>query len=445
MARVQLQLLLAAVCMAYALLGLHAQATAQSFQAAHDAAGDACPTSVMTPVDRKPWTEFNEDHKVRYMAAVHLGKRLGLHDAFAKLHTAYVSELAADEPSCAFVYWHRAFLIAYETMLRDLSPDFSNVSIPLGGSTPTAASSIETTHCAPFDNSSQVLLEDFENVLEHDPELKHQVLSIASRAKAAHAKAVKKKKNAIQPKRNAPASASNVWRVLAAVFGDSAMQSFRLKIASLWRPHEAVPLSAFSVNESAIEEQLLACSSSFPVNKDPESIRLRMLAFQTAWLRVRQDRTHLLHAFFRNAFGSFVDFVVKAEDLGLASYHLVGPASDIYPTESTKINSPRDVHAKAVAMGLAKPKQSEQGSDLDQAIHRWSKAIYQVAQRMRLPAPAAQEQLELILCTYSVECYGGLDPADSRCAELLEQVQTGKKKISIPNWHKITKQHLPCN
>ncbi|EQC30536.1 hypothetical protein SDRG_11853 [Saprolegnia diclina VS20] len=80
------------------------------------------------PRVRKAWSTFSQTEKDTYIDAVSLAMKNGLHQRFVEIHMDPPSEREAH--ACMFIYWHRAFLLAYENMLRSLGTQFACVTIP---------------------------------------------------------------------------------------------------------------------------------------------------------------------------------------------------------------------------------------------------------------------------------------------------------------------------
>ncbi|EQC42059.1 hypothetical protein SDRG_00902 [Saprolegnia diclina VS20] len=80
------------------------------------------------PRVRRAWSQYSRNEKETYISAVALAMQKGLHHRFMEIHMEPSSEREAHD--CLFFYWHRAFLLAYENMLRSLSPQYAGVTLP---------------------------------------------------------------------------------------------------------------------------------------------------------------------------------------------------------------------------------------------------------------------------------------------------------------------------
>jgi hypothetical protein len=79
------------------------------------------------PRRRKSWNDMTVQEKASYNNAILASMNSGAYGAFAAQH-AYLfgSEI---HQTCAFLFWHRAFLLAFENMLRSM-PRYRCVTIP---------------------------------------------------------------------------------------------------------------------------------------------------------------------------------------------------------------------------------------------------------------------------------------------------------------------------
>ncbi|KDO17665.1 hypothetical protein SPRG_16939 [Saprolegnia parasitica CBS 223.65] len=80
------------------------------------------------PRVRRAWSQYSRIEKDTYISAVALAMQKGLHHRFMEVHMEPSSEREAH--SCLFFYWHRAYLLAYENMLRSLGPQYSGITLP---------------------------------------------------------------------------------------------------------------------------------------------------------------------------------------------------------------------------------------------------------------------------------------------------------------------------
>ncbi|EQC30535.1 hypothetical protein SDRG_11852 [Saprolegnia diclina VS20] len=82
----------------------------------------------LPPRVRRAWSQHSPNEKETYISAVSLAMQKGLHHRFMEVHMEPSSEQEAH--GCLFFYWHRAYLLAYENMLRSLGPQYSGVTLP---------------------------------------------------------------------------------------------------------------------------------------------------------------------------------------------------------------------------------------------------------------------------------------------------------------------------
>ncbi|KAJ0402635.1 hypothetical protein ATCC90586_010874 [Pythium insidiosum] len=81
------------------------------------------------PRVRKPWGAMTPTEQRLYADAVAMGMERGFHAMFTEVHSD-VASATEHYKTCGFLYWNRRFLLAYENMLRSLSPRFACVTIP---------------------------------------------------------------------------------------------------------------------------------------------------------------------------------------------------------------------------------------------------------------------------------------------------------------------------
>ncbi|OQS00810.1 hypothetical protein THRCLA_05856 [Thraustotheca clavata] len=85
-------------------------------------------TTCSKPRVRRAWSHYSAEEKALYIDAVALSMKNGYHQRFVEIHMEPTSEREAH--GCLFFYWHRAFLFAYENMLRSLDSKYACITIP---------------------------------------------------------------------------------------------------------------------------------------------------------------------------------------------------------------------------------------------------------------------------------------------------------------------------
>lgn len=87
------------------------------------------PAPTCGPRVRRAWSNLSAADKQLYIDAVSAAMASGYHALFTEVHTDTAS---ANESfrTCAMIYWHRRFILAYENMLRSLDPRFACITIP---------------------------------------------------------------------------------------------------------------------------------------------------------------------------------------------------------------------------------------------------------------------------------------------------------------------------
>ncbi|KDO31285.1 hypothetical protein SPRG_03900 [Saprolegnia parasitica CBS 223.65] len=84
----------------------------------------ACPARV-----RKPWEALPASEQALFLRALTLSMDRGYYARFVALHADEMTNREAHN-SCVFLFWHRKFLLGFETMLRSLSDEFACVTLP---------------------------------------------------------------------------------------------------------------------------------------------------------------------------------------------------------------------------------------------------------------------------------------------------------------------------
>jgi hypothetical protein len=78
---------------------------------------------------RKSWYHLTQPEKDLYMDAVKSAIKSKQFYEFARIHLEVSSESQAHD-TCAFLIWHKRFLLAYENMLRSQGPKYACVTVP---------------------------------------------------------------------------------------------------------------------------------------------------------------------------------------------------------------------------------------------------------------------------------------------------------------------------
>lgn len=78
---------------------------------------------------RKSWNMYTATEKNLYKEAVTLAMKSGEFFEFSKIHMDHTSEMQAHS-TCAFLNWHKRYLLAYENMLRSQGSKYACVTIP---------------------------------------------------------------------------------------------------------------------------------------------------------------------------------------------------------------------------------------------------------------------------------------------------------------------------
>ncbi|OQR96896.1 hypothetical protein THRCLA_07141 [Thraustotheca clavata] len=112
-----------------------------------------CPPRV-----RRPWGSLTTDEQQLYVNAVALAMQKGYHHKFVEVHDEV--EGVYEAHSCTFFYWHRKFLLAYETMLRSLGDQYSCITIPYWDYA-TLSDGFQANTCTDFASCASSLHEAF--------------------------------------------------------------------------------------------------------------------------------------------------------------------------------------------------------------------------------------------------------------------------------------------
>lgn len=81
------------------------------------------------PRIRRSWDIMSTQEKALYLRAIELSMDNGLYIKFVEIHTEQMTTAEA-HGTCMFIFWHRAFLLGFENMLRSLGSEFACVTIP---------------------------------------------------------------------------------------------------------------------------------------------------------------------------------------------------------------------------------------------------------------------------------------------------------------------------
>ncbi|CAK4691876.1 unnamed protein product [Aphanomyces euteiches] len=77
---------------------------------------------------RRSWSSLSPDDKELYLSAVEEAMRRGLFKQFDQVNR--LMDLLGDgHDSCGYFFWHRKFLLAYESMLRSLDPKYACLTL----------------------------------------------------------------------------------------------------------------------------------------------------------------------------------------------------------------------------------------------------------------------------------------------------------------------------
>ncbi|KAG7388161.1 hypothetical protein PHYPSEUDO_012963 [Phytophthora pseudosyringae] len=94
----------------------------------HPVEGQQTATACLNRV-RKPWGAMTPAEQSLYVEALGVGMQKGYHILFAEVASEKTSSTEFLR-TCGFLYWNRRFVLAYENMLRSLSPKYACITIP---------------------------------------------------------------------------------------------------------------------------------------------------------------------------------------------------------------------------------------------------------------------------------------------------------------------------
>ncbi|KAF0687517.1 Aste57867_20756 [Aphanomyces stellatus] len=83
-----------------------------------------CPPRV-----RQSWDAMTTDDQTLFVQAIALAMDKGFFADFVYIHADHMSNYEAHN-TCVFLFWHRKFLLGFETMLRSLGPEFACLTLP---------------------------------------------------------------------------------------------------------------------------------------------------------------------------------------------------------------------------------------------------------------------------------------------------------------------------
>jgi len=117
--------------------------------------GDADAATCSTPRVRKAWRMLTSDEKTVYTNAVTSSLKSNEFLEFTKIHVHHMSEMQA-HGTCAFLIWHKRFLIAFENMLRAQSDESKCLTVPYWDSMTEYAQMVDGSCKYVYDCSSIV-------------------------------------------------------------------------------------------------------------------------------------------------------------------------------------------------------------------------------------------------------------------------------------------------
>lgn len=104
---------------------------------------------------RKSWNHLTPPEKDLYMGAVKSAIKSKQFYEFARIHLEVSSESQAHD-TCAFLIWHKRFLLAYENMLRSQGPEYACVTVPFWDANQEYADLIDGK-CSSIGSCSQIV------------------------------------------------------------------------------------------------------------------------------------------------------------------------------------------------------------------------------------------------------------------------------------------------
>lgn len=78
---------------------------------------------------RRDWDLISADEKGLFLSAIEDAIDNGLYQAFLEYHSDLTSSIQSHQ-TCAFIHWHRRYLLAFENMLRSLDPKYKCLTVP---------------------------------------------------------------------------------------------------------------------------------------------------------------------------------------------------------------------------------------------------------------------------------------------------------------------------
>ena len=78
---------------------------------------------------RKDWEYISAEQKELFLQAIEESIDRGIYQVFVKYH-ADMNSASQSHETCAFILWHRRFLLAFENMLRSLDKKYACLAIP---------------------------------------------------------------------------------------------------------------------------------------------------------------------------------------------------------------------------------------------------------------------------------------------------------------------------
>nr|AIG56365.1 secreted protein [Achlya hypogyna] len=412
-------------------------------------------TQCTKPRVRRAWSQMPAADKALYIEAVALGMQRGYHHKFVEIHMEPSSEREAH--GCLFFYWHRAFLLAYENMLRSLGNKFACVTIPFWDYGPLGASFIAGSCKNMLDCGT--LLRDFGSSLPTGSKGPLMLTANGMRFQTDNCVTSAMTKNFCQ---SSTAYNSN--------------KCYNCMPRNDWSKVEVPPdvnvLNVYNNILGDVPATLDGVTSGVhpPANKgrDPRTwsscrnyVGRTILPSDTITMKVGEtgarttsvwSSTSSVASFFKGLPQKYPDYADTTK-LGANSYS--------YDFTGTTLNSMNKQCSKfrptAAASFLTAPADTSVNStDVTKEIS-WLNQATALASKYYTESRDVNHQVQLMLCVYYNECLGGVfDYSDEfkanfrattqpPCKRMIDELASGDATIGVIGWEQVMLKNYPCN
>ncbi|KAF0688187.1 Aste57867_20192 [Aphanomyces stellatus] len=133
-------------------------ATAAATSSPTSAVQTPTPPTPCPPRQRRSWYALSPQDKDMFFSALELAMDRGTYQKFVLIHTEMMNFREA-HGTCAFLFWHRVFLLGFENMLRDLGPRFRCLTLPYWDYVQDYSAMKTLQNCSTLETCSSIITE----------------------------------------------------------------------------------------------------------------------------------------------------------------------------------------------------------------------------------------------------------------------------------------------